>query len=255
MSKKVIKKKAKEHKFIKDKVETLKKVTSPEDNIPVVSQSVFNARKVVSYIILGSLIIAISALTFFAKLRPYFNVDLTITREVQEYNALWFQILMNTLTFIGNPGTSSVVLLLTAGLFYLKKRKKEAAMLVFSTIGAAIISVTMKQYVHRLRPSPTLIHQVTRYLKPDSFPSGHVLFYVGFFGFLFFLTFTLPQSNKFRIILLIVLGLMLSLIGASRIYLGAHWFSDVMGAYLVGLIWLTIVVFIYNRWQPKPKTS
>jgi undecaprenyl-diphosphatase len=148
-----------------------------------------------------------------------------------------------------------VVVILTAAAIYLKKRKKEAAMVLFSTIGTSMISVAMKAFVHRIRPNPKLIHQVNRYMKPDSFPSGHVLFYVGFFGFLFFLTFALPRNNKFRIIFLIILGLMVSLIGASRIYLGAHWFSDVTGAYLVGFVWLTLVIFLYNKWQPKVDKS
>jgi undecaprenyl-diphosphatase len=249
--KKAAKKPILEKKAVKDKVETLKKISAPKDNIPVVSQRKYTARKYVSYIILASLIAGISILTFLAKQTPYFKVDLEITREVQEFNAAWFQSIMNALTFIGNPGVSPAVVVVTVLAVYIKKRKKEAAMILFSTVGATIISSTMKSFVHRLRPSPLLIHQVTRYNKPDSFPSGHVLFYVGFFGFLFYLTFTLPESNKFRLVLLVILGLLISLIGASRIYLGAHWFSDVTGAYLIGFIWLSVVIFLFNKWQPK----
>ncbi len=242
-------------KAIEEKVESLKKVTKPVDNIPVVSQRVYNARRIASYIILASVMGAVAVLTFFAKQKPYFAIDLTITQEVQEFNASWFDMLMNFLTWLGNPGISPVLLLITSGILFLKKRKKEGMMVIFSTAGATIISVTMKHFVHRLRPNPKLIHQVARYLKPDSFPSGHVLFFVGFFGFLLYLTFTLPASNKFRIILLVILTFLVSLIGTSRIYLGAHWFSDVMGAYLVGFIWLSIVIFLFNKWQPKVKPS
>lgn len=242
-------------KIIKEKVKTLKKISAPEDNIPVVSQRKYTARKYASYILLASLIASISILTFLAKQTPYFKIDLVVTRAVQTFNAPWFQLIMNGLTFLGNPGISPVLVVIIAGIIYLKKRKKEALMLLFSTIGASLISVTMKSFVHRLRPSPSLIHQITVYHKPDSFPSGHVLFYVGFFGFLFFLSFTLPENNKFRVGLLIILGLLISLIGASRIYLGAHWFSDVTGAYLVGFIWLSIVIYLFNKWQPKVKPS
>jgi len=242
-------------KVIDKKVETLKKVSKPVDNIPVVTQREFNARKIAFYTILGSVFVAVGILTFFAKQRPYFAIDLTITKEVQEFNAVWFESLMNFLTFVGNPLSSAILLIFTTAIFFLKKRKKEAVMVLISTIGATLISITMKRFVHRVRPNPKLIHQVTRYLKPDSFPSGHVLFYVGFFGFLLYLTFTLPANNRYRIVLLAIFTFMVSFIGTSRIYLGAHWFSDVMGAYLVGFVWLSIVIFLYNKWQPKVKPS
>lgn len=241
----------KDQKFVKEKIKTIKKISAPKDNIPVVTQRKYTARKLTSYIILASIITSVSVLTYLAKRTPYFKIDLTITRGLQEVNASWFDFIMNTLTYIGNPGISPAIVFIVIAFILLKKRKKEAIMLLFSTVGASIISLTLKSFVHRVRPNPDLIHQAKHYLKPDSFPSGHVLFYIGFFGFLLYLTFTLPENNKFRIGLLVLLTLMISLIGTSRIYLGAHWFSDVTGAYLVGFIWLSIIIFIFNKWQPK----
>jgi len=68
-----------------------------------------------------------------------------------------------------------------------------------------------------------------------------------FGGFLIFLCFALLKSSPGRTALLVALSLVLALMGVSRIYLGQHWFSDVMGAYLFGSLWLLLTIRFY-RW-------
>ena len=238
-------------KLLKKSTKTINKLKKREDNIPVVSQRQFTARKYAFYIIMGVVVVLFAILSFFVYQHPYFALDLTVTREIQEFNPPWFQFLMNTLTFVGNPINSAIITLLTVGFFYMNKRTIESSLLFASTAGATIIATIMKLLIHRPRPDPKLIHQVNHFTVHDSFPSGHVLFYVGFFGFLLYLTYTLPQHNKYRSLLLIVLSLMILLIGPSRMFVGAHWFSDVMGAYLIGFVWLSIIILIYNRAHPK----
>ena len=84
-------------------------------------------------------------------------------------------------------------------------------------------------------------------LDSYSFPSGHVLFYAAFFGFLCFLGSTLLKGSWLRALLLIGLGALIALVGLSRIHLGQHWFSDVLAAYLLGSVWLALTVYVY-RW-------
>jgi undecaprenyl-diphosphatase len=74
-----------------------------------------------------------------------------------------------------------------------------------------------------------------------------VLTYTAFFGFLFFLGYTLLKPSFARTILLAILGGLVGFIGVSRIYVGDHWASDVIGAYLLGSLWLVLCVTIY-RW-------
>jgi undecaprenyl-diphosphatase len=81
-----------------------------------------------------------------------------------------------------------------------------------------------------------------------SFPSGHVTFYVCYFGFLFFLVYRyMPRTSPLRIPLLILLALPIALVGLSRIYLGAHWLSDTLGAYLWSSVWLALSISLYQR--------
>jgi membrane-associated phospholipid phosphatase len=100
--------------------------------------------------------------------------------------------------------------------------------------------------IQRPRPTANLVH-VFRILNSYSFPSGHVMFYVVFFGFLFFLAFALLKPSLVRNLLLLFFAVMILLIGVSRIYLGQHWASDVLGAYLLGSLTLVANIVFY-RW-------
>ena len=82
-------------------------------------------------------------------------------------------------------------------------------------------------------------------LNSYSFPSGHVMFYVGFFGFVAFLVFSLLKPSMKRTLILVFINLWIVLIGVSRISLGEHWASDVLGAYLLGSLTLVAIVQLY----------
>ena len=109
-----------------------------------------------------------------------------------------------------------------------------------STAGILII----KSSVVRPRPTRDLV-RVASQLEEASFPSGHVVHYVTFYGFLFYLVFTHLRQGWIRNALLSLLGGVILLVGPSRIYMGHHWPSDVGGAYLVGTLWLGVIIIAY----------
>jgi undecaprenyl-diphosphatase len=74
--------------------------------------------------------------------------------------------------------------------------------------------------------------------------------YVTFFGFLLFLVFTLFKPVIWRFLAGVVFGALIVLVGPSRVYLGAHWASDVVGAYLLGSLCLVVAIWFY-RWGKK----
>jgi len=104
--------------------------------------------------------------------------------------------------------------------------------------------------VYRPRPSPDLVH-VLNQLPSSGFPSGHVLAATTFCGFLAFLGYSLLKPGALRKALLVGFGLFILLMGLSRIYEGHHWFSDVMGAYLFGSLWLALTIKIYRWGKPR----
>lgn len=103
--------------------------------------------------------------------------------------------------------------------------------------------------VDRPRPSPDLIQVWNASLDGGkfSFPAGHVQVYVAVFGFLLYLAYVSPSRSWTRSGVLIICGLLIGLIGLARVYSGEHWFSDAVGGYLLGSIWLVLTIYFY-RW-------
>lgn len=183
-------------------------------------------------------------LAVLAHRSPYFPIDLTVTRALQRIENPVFAGLMYGLSWPGFLpqvailGTAVVLTLFIAGLRW------EAVSLGFAALGAGITTL-IKLIVYRPRPSADLVH-VLNQLSSPSFPSGHVVVSTTFCGFLFFLAYTVLKSSWKRTVLLVVLGLLVGLMGPSRIYLGHHWFSDVMGAYVLGSLWLALTIRFYQ---------
>jgi undecaprenyl-diphosphatase len=73
------------------------------------------------------------------------------------------------------------------------------------------------------------------------------MYYLGFLGFTGFLVFSLLKPSLKRSLLLVIIGMPIVLIGVSRIYLGEHWASDVLGSYLLGSLTLVAIIQFY-RW-------
>lgn len=177
---------------------------------------------------------------------PYFSADLIITRFLQ---TLPIGSIMAWVSWPGYPPQAAiiivglVILLAILGLYW------EA---LVGAIGFSLTEVVvnvLKMIVGRTRPLSTLVN-VVKPLSGGSFPSGHVVDYVVVLGFFWFLVFTSFKKQLFlRQILLIIFATLIILIGPSRIYLGEHWPSDVLGAYLLGsvLLWAMTEFYGYGK--------
>jgi len=179
----------------------------------------------------------------------YFPIDLTITHAVQSYHGAAFDGLMVGLSWLGFVPQAYVLATVTVLLLFAFGLKWESIAAVFAACGIAI-GTLVKLVVYRPRPSADLVH-VFAQLPASGFPSGHVLAITTFCGFLTFLSYTLLKPSLGRNILLVAFALLISLMGLSRIYLGQHWFSDVMGAYLLGSLWLALTIKLYRWGKPR----
>ena len=197
--------------------------------------------------LLALAIVAILVLTFFAKKYAFFPFDLYLTNQIQRVEVSWFSALMLVLSWIGNQTQAIIFLILGFLLFWYFNKREYALGLLVSTTGAVVIAETIKFIVARPRPDPNMIEQVETFARADSFPSGHVLLYIGFYGFLLFSAFTLIKKPILRYIVCGMLGFMVGLIGVSRIYIGSHWFSDTLASYLIGAIWLYLMVLLFRK--------
>lgn len=192
---------------------------------------------------------AFTTLTILVKTTPSFPIDLAITRALQSINSPIFAGLMDLISWPGFPPQSFIISLLIIGVVYALGFHWESIAALFAAFFPALINIIVKDYIRRPRPGIDLVH-VFQVLNSYSFPSGHVMFYVGFYGFLWFLAYTLLKHSWMRTLILILLGFFILLVGASRIYLGQHWPSDVLGAYLLGSVCLVVEIAFY-RWGKK----
>ncbi len=185
-----------------------------------------------------------------AKTAAYFTFDVTITRAVQAFSPDWFGALMVALSWIGFAPQAYAITLLILVFLYASGLKWETAAAFCGVISSAALGFGIKVLIDRPRPSADLVNVISQ-LQDNSFPSGHVLFFTVFFGFVLFLAYALFKHSWRRTLLLAVLGALVALIGLSRIYLGQHWASDVIAAYLLGSVWLTFTILFYRWGKPR----
>ena len=135
----------------------------------------------------------------------------------------------------------------------------EAVVVVAFTLLAGQAGTIVKDLVQRARPTSNFVHlgaQATGF----SFPSGHVIFATVLFGTAFWVVWIVWGPSMIRNMALAVLVLPIALMGPSRIYLGQHWPTDVLGAYCFGGLWVAagielILVLkprLASRWQGRP---
>ena len=186
------------------------------------------------------------ALTALVILFPASSLDIGISHEIQEHHNAFIDELMYLVSCPGYMPEAPIMIGGVSLLLLLFKYKK-AALFVLLTMLSGLISTIVKALVNRPRPSEDIVHIVLK-TKQQSFPSGHVMFYVIFFGFLCVLMYQLQGIPKVLRILVIAFSLALMfIIPVSRIYMGAHWFTDVLGGFLMGLVCLYLLSWLYLR--------
>jgi membrane-associated phospholipid phosphatase len=201
----------------------------------------------------GYMILAVVVFFILAVLAhtvAYFTFDVTITHAVQTFNAGWFDALMYALSWIGFAPQVWIISLVVLLFLYASGLHWETVVTFVSLVGITALGTGIKLLVDRPRPSADLVNVLSQ-LKDNSFPSGHVLYFTTFVGFLLFLSYTLLKHSWWRTTLLIIFGGMVALIGLSRIYEGQHWASDVIGAYLLGSVWLGLSILVYRWGKPR----
>jgi undecaprenyl-diphosphatase len=204
----------------------------------------------VIYLMLCSALVVLSVA---AHAYPFFAWDLRFELALQAVDIPAFAFVMGVLTWIGGHWIFAIIVALTASGLVLWGNRREAAAVIANAIGAEFLAFIIKQLVHRSRPSLASIY-IMHSRHTFGFPSGHVVRFVALYGFLFALAFLKLRHGVVRTLILILLGGLLIGIGLSRVYLGEHWPSDVIGGYLTGLCGLGPTLMIYSRLRIPPNS-
>lgn len=180
----------------------------------------------------------------------YFSWDLELTRSIQSLLALdqvmWF------VSWLGADWVPYLYVVATGLTFHFLKRHRWAVVIWIGVGGSALMNRSMKVLVNRQRPHQDLVDILIEYPN-ESFPSGHVVLFLTYFGFLACLAAnsTLPRVVKGIIIFLAIF--LILLVGPSRIYVGAHWPSDVVGGYCFGAGWLVVMILLDRRMKESQR--
>lgn len=200
-----------------------------------------------------ALVLAGSAWLFFGILEdivsgdPLVRVDTAIYQALQDLRTGPGDAIMLVITELGD---TVVVLAITVAvsLWLLWQRNwRSAAYWLGAVGGASALNTAIKVALHRPRPTELLYSGWSAF----SFPSGHSTVNLVLYGFLAFLIGRELRATWRLPVVLVMLSMAL-LIAFSRLYLGAHWFSDVVGGLAFGTAWLTILVFFYLRKETRP---
>lgn len=183
-------------------------------------------------------------LACFIQLFPNSPFDIAVSKEIQRSRGIDFFWAMKAISWFGQPLGTCISVLSCSLIFFVTKHRTEA-LFILATFLADGGNLLLKTFVQRPRPTLDLVEKLqdaTYY----SFPSGHVVHYVVFFGLiLVFMYFVKGIPHFLKKIINVVCVFFILTVSISRIYLGAHWATDVLAAYLVGFIFLSIILCFY----------
>lgn len=154
---------------------------------------------------------------------------------------------LRVLSHLGSPAVCHLLAALGAGFTWVRRRRRLAAYLAAVAIGASVVSTAVKLLVARARP--TLAEPVAT-AHGFSFPSGHATISTAVYGSLF-LVFVAAVRPRGRRWLLVGLVAFLAGVGFSRIALGVHYVTDVVGGHLLGLAWLAAATAAFSVWREE----
>jgi len=145
--------------------------------------------------------------------------------------------LMVVVTTVGGTAVVTAVAAVTAAVLAWRHRWFDALLVAGTTLGAGLLIVVLKQLVGRSRP-PRIDQLVLE--TNQSFPSGHALASAAVLGVLALVLVPRLPPRAPRVLLVLIAAAASTVIGLSRLYLGVHWASDVVGGWLIGAMWLAV---------------
>lgn len=176
--------------------------------------------------------------------------DMVIINWIHSFEGL--DSIMFWITQSGSVESISVFSLLT--IYYLQHYKKGLINIFFfvlTVIGGALLNYVLKLSFHRARPSINDFVDAVGF----SFPSGHAMGSMIFYGAASYFILKSQRNKNLKIIFTLLSGLFIFMIGVSRVYLNAHYPSDVIAGYLAGFSWLCFCIFSRNLYEKRALKS
>lgn len=184
--------------------------------------------------------------TLFVLVAILVKFDLLTTFDTFVYEMI-IQFQSDRLTFffrqITRFGNGEIVIAIA--LLFLLIRKKLAIFCLINIILNNLLNNGLKLLMMRIRPNILRLIEIGGY----SFPSGHAMISMAFYGLLIYFVYRLKYFKNIKILLYCVFVLIILLVGISRIYLGVHYASDVVGGYLASLAYLFVLISTIEKYD------
>lgn len=204
-------------------------------------------KKYLNFILAGILIAALVVIMVLIKNGGIVEFDNNVFNLVTRNENIPLENMYRVFTFLGSTIFIIVACLAILVICILMKKKKIGFVIVGSVAISTIVNNVIKLIFRRPRP------EVRRLVveKSFSFPSGHTMAAVTLYGILIFFVMRSKLNKKAKLAISIVLGLLPICVAISRIYLGAHFASDVTGAAITSTALLLIEVYFINKYYDR----
>jgi len=195
---------------------------------------------------------ALALLVFAVRpwMRKHKKLDLQVFDELKPHINKLNDRLMLDVTFLGkHQFLIPANLLLIFYFLFVHKRTWFSIRVASVALSSLILMFTLKRIFHRKRPLVPLLEPA----KGLSFPSGHAMMSVTFYGLLIYIISHTVKNQPLKRTLIFTLIALIAAIGFSRIYLRVHYASDVMAGYIIGLLWLLVALDVLYRLEEYNK--
>lgn len=169
------------------------------------------------------------------------HIDSTIYGFISKYIS---NNLTSNVKILTNLGSALIVISIVVIVLIFYKNKRYGLFMSINLITITLLQLILKSIFARSRPVDINLIEETGY----SFPSGHSLTVMAFYGFIIYLIYISKLNKKSKILYISLFSLIILVVGLSRVYLGVHFFTDVLGAFTFALSYLIIYTNIIKRW-------
>ncbi|MEJ2050383.1 MAG: phosphatase PAP2 family protein [Calditrichota bacterium] len=184
---------------------------------------------------------------------PFSYIDQWVQNQILYFQTPLITAIMKIITRFGGGLIILIGSIFSVIYFFLHRKFADLVIYLATIIGGSVLVLVLKNAIHRPRP---VVLVPLLHVQGWSFPSGHALMSVIFWGIITYFLIRYQNSWKIRAFFVVALGFLISLISFSRLYLEVHYLSDIIGGIVGGLIWLTFTITGLEVYQRKfPKTG
>jgi len=171
------------------------------------------------------------------------DLDIRISRAFSFWRPVWLTTTFKFITAFGSFAIAGLLAIVFSAILWQRHKRVEAIFLMIS-IASVLMIDPLKSLISRPRPDAAIIGFVPIEMGGFSFPSGHSVLSSSVYGFLLVII-IIDLRGRLRIAAASFLLVSIILIGLSRIYLGAHYLSDVIGGLLLGSAWCVFLTILF----------